>query len=122
MTNTLYFYEIPVTDIGRACDFYSLLLGEEISWTQSVDNLVALLPGRGGPAGTLIQGPDYRPNKGGAGVIVYLTVAPDLLADLAAVEEGGGQVLMERTPIGPNGFVAYILDSEGNKIGLHAHG
>jgi len=122
MTNRLYFYEIPVTDIERACDFYSLLLGEEIAGTQSVDNLVALLPGHGGPAGTLIQGPDYRPKEAFSRLLALRREIPELLADLAAVEEGVGQVLMERTPIGSNGFVAYILDSEGNKIGLHAHG
>jgi predicted enzyme related to lactoylglutathione lyase len=35
-----------------------------------------------------------------------------------AVEQRGGKVLQPKHPIGPHGYRALILDSEGNRIAL----
>jgi predicted enzyme related to lactoylglutathione lyase len=42
---------------------------------------------------------------------------------LARVPAAGGTVVLPKTEIGPHGFIAHILDTEGNRIGLHSlHG
>jgi predicted enzyme related to lactoylglutathione lyase len=37
------------------------------------------------------------------------------------VEEAGGKLLFSKTDIGEFGFFAQIIDSEGNRIGLHSN-
>ena len=36
------------------------------------------------------------------------------------VEDAGGKIVLPKTSIGPNGFMAHIIDTEGNKIALHS--
>ena len=39
----------------------------------------------------------------------------------SGVESAGGKVVMPKTQISPEiGYMAFFIDSEGNKIGLHA--
>jgi len=44
----------------------------------------------------------------------------DLSIALSKVESAGGKILLPKTAIGPNGFMAHILDTEGNKVALHS--
>ena len=117
MTETLYWFEIPVAEMARACRFYGALLDVDLTATEAMDNLVAFLPNRDG---ALVQGPDYQPGSNGQGVRIYLHCEPDLTAALERALAHGGTGVMPKTPIGPNGYVAYVVDSEGNKIGLHS--
>ena len=41
-------------------------------------------------------------------------------AHFASVELNGGKILKTRHSIGPHGFRAIVLDSEGNRIALHS--
>jgi predicted enzyme related to lactoylglutathione lyase len=41
---------------------------------------------------------------------------------LGKVEAAGGKVLMDKISIGENGFIAFFLDTEGNRVGLHSMG
>jgi predicted enzyme related to lactoylglutathione lyase len=43
-----------------------------------------------------------------------------LVEAIAAVEPFGGKVLKPKHPIGPYGFRAVVLDSEGNRVALHS--
>jgi predicted enzyme related to lactoylglutathione lyase len=38
----------------------------------------------------------------------------------ACVEAAGGKVLLPKMDIGESGFMAMILDTEGNSIGIHS--
>ena len=44
----------------------------------------------------------------------------DLSVPLARVEKAGGKILLPKTAIGENGFMAHFLDTEGNKIAFHS--
>jgi len=39
---------------------------------------------------------------------------------VALVEANGGKIVQPVHPIGPYGFRAIVLDSEGNRIALHS--
>jgi predicted enzyme related to lactoylglutathione lyase len=54
------------------------------------------------------------------GLLVYLNAQGRLDEAVAAVEPNGGKLLQPKHPIGPYGFPAIILDSEGNRIALHS--
>ena len=45
---------------------------------------------------------------------------PDLSVALSKVEMAGGKIVLPKTSIGHNGFMAHIVDTEGNKVGLHS--
>ena len=49
----------------------------------------------------------------------YINASPDLQVVVDKVEKAGGKLLAPRVEI-PAGFIAIIIDSEGNKVGLHA--
>ena len=82
--------------------------------------VMAMFPAQDGVGGALITGEGYVPSQ--EGVVVYLNGGDDLNTVLSKVEDAGGKVAMPKTDIGENGFVAYMIDPEGNKVGLHSMG
>ena len=73
----------------------------------------------GGVGGCIIQGKGYEPSAKGA--LVYLNGGEDLGKPLAKVEKAGGKIILPKTAIGLNGFMAYFEDTEGNKVGFHSN-
>ncbi len=118
MRNTLNWFEIPVTDMARATRFYGEIFGVELSADPAgAGFLMAMFPDGGGVNGALMSGEGYIPSA--SGTVVYLNCNPSLDAVLDRVEAAGGQVIVPKTDIGENGFFAFVLDTEGNRIGLH---
>jgi predicted enzyme related to lactoylglutathione lyase len=70
-----------------------------------------------GATGSLVQGESYEPSQ--TGVLIYFST-PDIDAALGRATDVGGEMLVPKTSIGEYGFVAYLKDSEGNRIGLHS--
>lgn len=123
--SAIFWFEIPVHDIERACTFYSALLQTELTvqdLTETMHTRVAHLPARGGIGGMLTEGPEQGYTPGPAGVLIYLNLDGDLDDALARVEAAGGQVLLPKTGPGPAGWLAWIQDSEGNRIGIRTPG
>jgi predicted enzyme related to lactoylglutathione lyase len=117
--NPVGWFEIPVEDMERACRFYSAVFGFDMKAQEHEGVQMAWFPMAAdmtGSAGSLVRAPGYEPSN--QGVLVYFT-APDMEQMLSRVEDAGGMVLQGRTGIGEHGFVAFIMDSEGNRIGLH---
>lgn len=112
--------EIPVTDMKRAQRFYGGLLGVALNEMQLGGNDYALFELKDRfNTGCLVKGKGYVPSK--QGVVVYLDGGDDLSAVLARVAKAGGKVLLEKTFLSKEaGHIAYFVDTEGNKIGLHS--
>ena len=119
--NPVGWFEIPVTDMTRAKAFYEHVLGltledhnemapMQMAWFPMVENGI-------GAMGSLVKDENRTPSA--QGVLIYFT-APDLEAALARAEEQGGKILSPKTDIGEYGFIGIVLDSEGNRIGLHS--
>jgi predicted enzyme related to lactoylglutathione lyase len=53
-------------------------------------------------------------------MLIYLNAQGRLDDAVSAVESNGGKVLLPAHPIGPHGFRAVVLDSEGNRVALHS--
>jgi predicted enzyme related to lactoylglutathione lyase len=118
MKTPITWFELPTTDLSRARAFYEKVLA--VSLHQEVFNgmPMALFPYEPGlVGGALIQSANSAPSRDGA--IVYLDTGGALDACLARVPGAGGKVLVPRTDIGDPGFIALILDTEGNRVGLH---
>ncbi len=121
MKNAISWFEIPVKDYERAKTFYSSVTGSEIVDHPMENYKYGLFnhdKENGGVGGALIQGEGINPSVDGA--IIYLNGGEDLQVSLSKVESNGGKIVMPKTDIGENGFMAHFLDTEGNKIALHS--
>lgn len=111
-------FEIPATDLERAVGFYSTVLGTELGEIPGPrGELLKVFMGAEGPSGALMSGEGYTP--GSSGPLVYLG-CDDINAVLGRVAAAGGQVLQEHMPIGEYGAIGMFVDSEGNRVALHA--
>jgi uncharacterized protein len=122
--NTLCWTDIPVTNLDRAKKFYSAVLGKEVSKMSEEGFEYGLLPHEEQNAsGCLCVGGDSagsenKPSQNGP--LIYLSVEGRLDDAVKAASANGGKVLQAKQQIGPHGFRAVIVDSEGNRIALHS--
>lgn len=109
--------EIPANDFDRAVAFYQTVIGPSVSKGDFMGTPHGFfnLPD-GNMGGAVI--PNADPKLYDKGPLVYIWVK-DLDDVLKRTVEAGGSILMEKTAIGPQGFIAAILDTEGNRVGLH---
>lgn len=120
MSNALSWFEIPVTDLARAKEFYGRVLQSELREETMAGMSMAILPYQnGGVGGALIQGEPHAPSA--QGTVVYLNAGNDLAGALHRVEAAGGKVVMGATHLSDQiGSIAMFLDSEGNRVALHS--
>jgi predicted enzyme related to lactoylglutathione lyase len=118
--HAIHWFEIPVHDIARAQSFYETLLGVSLRREQMGPQTMAIFPyGDGGIGGALLLG-ENAPAPGAQGVLVYLNAEPSIDAVLARVQDAGGRILSPKLELpGDIGFIAQVVDTEGNRIGLH---
>ncbi len=120
--NALNWFEIPAKDIKRAKKFYETVFGIKMQETEMMGMKMAFFPYEpksGKLSGGLCESKTHKPSK--SGVKIYLNGNPDLKKALSKVEKAGGKITMPKTSLGPNGFMAFITDTEGNTIGLHSN-
>jgi len=117
--NALSWFEIPTDDLARATQFYSKALGHTLRHETMGPNTLAIFPyQQPGVGGCLIHGEAYVPGKQGS--VVYLSVTAELNQVLDRVAHAGGKVVLGKTKLpGDMGSYAHIIDSEGNRVGLH---
>ncbi len=119
MSNAINWFELPATNFQRASKFYSDVLGSELQPMEMDGMQMAFFPhADGGVGGCVTYGNGNKPNAEGS--LVYLNGGEDLATPLARVEQAGGSVIMPKTAIGENGFMAMFLDSEGNRVAFHS--
>jgi len=120
MKNLVSWFEIPMSDFGRAVSFYKSVLDLDIRQTEMFGTKMGLFPSDGSNvSGALVQGEGYEPSK--EGVSIYLNGGKDLTVPLNKVEKAGGTIVVPKTEISKEmGFFAIFLDTEGNKIALHS--
>ena len=121
-TNSLNWFEIPVTDMGRAKHFYQVIFSMHMHESEMGGMLMAMFPsepGSGKASGALVQGPYSQPSQ--TGTLVYLNANPSIDAVLEKIEPMGGKIIMPKTLITEEiGYMAFFLDTEGNRVALHA--
>ena len=117
--NILCWTDIPATNLDRAITFYSAVLAAEVTKQSMPEFEFGLLPhSESSASGCLVVGEEHQPSL--TGPLIYLSVNGRLDAAIEAALSGGGKVLIPKHPIGPYGYRAVIVDSEGNRIALHS--
>ena len=122
-SNALNWFEIPAKDIARAKTFYEKVfsismhdLGEMMG--MKMMGFPAEM-GNGKLSGALVQSQMHIPSE--TGPVIYLNANPSIQKIIDQIETAGGKVVMPKTQISPEiGFMAFFIDTEGNKLGLHA--
>lgn len=120
LTNSVNWIEIPVTDFARAKQFYSAIYDYEMPEYEMgpIKMGILLYEQSVGVGGAICYGEGYEPST--KGTKAYLNGGTDLNTVLSRVTSAGGKVIMEKTSIGENGFMALFHDTEGNLVALHS--
>jgi uncharacterized protein len=118
MKQNVGWFDIPVTDFDRAMKFYSEVLAVKIERMEHDtpigvfdhdDNIIG---------GCLYQEEDFLPSS--QGPLLYFNANGRLDEALTKTKANGGKILKPKHSLGPYGFRAVVLDSEGNRIALHS--
>ena len=125
MRDAISWFEIPAaTDLNRAQQFYEALFGFNMIPLETPDLKMRMFPiddMRTGVGGALVDSGGFHTPSATAGALIYLNANPDVQQVLDKVEAAGGKILTPKTQISPEyGYMAVILDTEGNRIALHS--
>lgn len=115
---TINWFEIPASDLARAENFYSAVLGIEMGDMESPAGPMKTFHNADMPVGAIVSDEHNSPST--TGPLVYFG-ADDIDAVLSKVTDAGGQVVVPKTSIGAYGNIAQFVDTEGNRIALHSH-
>jgi uncharacterized protein len=118
-SNPITWCEIYVRDIDRAKQFYESVFQMQLEKLDSPGMAMWAFPmsmDAIGASGALVQMDGVEP--GGSSMIPYFH-CDEVAVELARVITAGGQIRTPKESIGQYGFMALIIDTEGNTIGLH---
>ena len=121
--NPVGWFEIYVNDMPRAKAFYEAVLETSLEHLEDVANMgveMWLFPSdmeQYGASGALAKMEGVA--AGGNSTMVYFS-CQDCAVEESRVEQAGGKVMNSKFSIGPHGYIAIVVDTEGNMIGLHS--
>jgi len=121
MANTICWFDLAVANLERAKTFYSKVLDKPLEICSEHGFSMVVFPHShdcNDVAGCLYEKPDFVPNT--SDLLIYFDVNKRIHEAVKEVSANGGKIIHPVEAIGPWGFRAVILDSEGNKIALHA--
>jgi len=122
-SNSLNWFEIPAENLDRAKKFYEKTFDCTLEPQPDMMGMkMASFPadmGGGKVSGAIVQSKMHKPSQTGS--VLYLNANPSIDTIIGRIEKAGGKVVMPKTQISPEiGYMAFFVDTEGNKIGLHS--
>lgn len=120
ITNPVIWFEIYVQDMVRAKAFYESVFQRTLERLNTPDLEMWSFPMQNdqlGASGALVQMKGLP--SGGNSTLVYFSCA-DCAVEVERVRAAGGGIEREKFSIGEYGFIALVVDTEGNMIGLHS--
>lgn len=122
--NAVGWFEIPVMDMKRAVIFYEAVFSVKLQREKMGGMDMAWFPwieGAMGAGGSLVYAPDYYTPSDNGTLVYFIAQSGDLSNELDRVGPSGGKVLMTKTLITEEiGYMAVLMDTEGNRIALHS--
>ena len=118
--NPVVWFEIYVDDMARAKAFYETVFQTTLEKLHSDAIEMWAFPMQSdlwGAAGSLVKMEGF--SAGRNSTLVYFS-CDDCAVEQARAEKAGGQTQRGKFSIGQYGFIALVLDTEGNMIGLHS--
>src|SRR5690349_9786602 len=120
MPNSVNWFEIYVDDMSRAKAFYESVFSVKLSKLDNPDVELLAFPSDQnsyGTSGALVRMPGF--DAGANSVLVYFRCA-DCAVEAAKAVKYGGRIKKEKRSIGKYGYIALVIDTEGNMIGLQS--
>lgn len=122
-SNSLNWFEIPALDLERATRFYEAIFDVKMDpFPEMMGMKMVGFPadmGNGKASGALAQSDMHKPSMDGC--IIYLNANPNIQTVIDRIEKAGGKLLIPKTQITPEiGYMAFFVDTEGNKVAVHA--
>jgi len=120
MKRVINWFEIPAADFERAVTFYEKVFATRLRREEMSGMELGVFPYEApGPSGAVCKMPQLQP--GANGTLVYLDAGHDVAPVLARVQANGGKVVLDKTLISDDiGYIGVFIDSEGNRVGVHA--
>ncbi len=120
MHTKINWFEIPSTDFQRAARFYEALFDTVLKVEQTGPVKMAIFTDPAGEScGCVAYSDHYLPGKDG--IVIYLDATPSIDKVIARIAPAGGQIQMEKMELPDGlGFIAHFIDTEGNRVALHA--
>lgn len=118
--NAVGWFEIYVDDMARAKKFYEAVFKVTLEKLPNPDIEMWSFAGdmqKYGAGGALVRMEGFK--AGGNSVLVYFS-CEDCAVEQARVAQNGGRVEKPKFSIGQYGFIAIVVDTEGNMFGLHS--
>ena len=116
--NRIVWADVPVADLDRAIRFYAAVLGVAVSKEEMPGFTLGLFYHEDGNGGCLIVNKDAITSD--RGILVYMNVDGRIRDAVAKVSQLDGKIVEPVYSLGPHGFRAIVLDSEGNRLALHS--
>lgn len=123
MQHAISWFEIPSTDLERATLFYETIFGVKLAPLDLPNIKMRMFPidDMAGVGGAVVDSGGFHKPSLTDGPLIYLNGNPNLQIILDKVEQAGGRIMVPKTEISPEyGSMAVIIDTEGNRIGLHS--
>ncbi len=124
MKNAISWFEIGATDLDRATKFYETIFGVKLNPLDLPNIKMRMFPLENmltEVGGAIVDSGGFHKPSATDGPLIYLNGNPDVQNVLDKVEVAGGSIIVPKTEISPEyGFMAVIIDTEGNRIGLHS--
>jgi len=121
MQHAISWFEIPSSDLERATKFYERVFSVKLTPLDMDSIKMRMFPGdQNTVSGAVVDSGGFHKRSSTDGPLIYLNGNPDVQNILDKVEAAGGKILVPKTEISPEyGSMAVIIDTEGNRIGLH---
>ncbi|MBC7535539.1 MAG: VOC family protein [Ferruginibacter sp.] len=124
MNNAISWFEIPALNLERAQKFYETIFNISLISMDLPNIKMRMFPIDDmitGVGGAIVDSAGFHKPSATDGPLIYLNANPDVQAVLDKVKDAGGIVLVPKTEISPDyGYMAVLIDSEGNRIALHS--
>jgi len=123
MQHAISWFEIPSINLERATNFYETIFGVQLITMDTPNIRMRMFPleDMSGIGGAVVDSGGFHKPSATDGPLIYLNGNPDLRRILDKVEAAGGKIMVPETEISPEyGNMAVIIDTEGNRIGLHS--
>jgi uncharacterized protein len=121
--NAISWFEIPATNLDRAQKFYESILNLQLRKLDLPQLKMRIFPivDPMGIGGSIVDSGGFHKPSATEGPLIYLNANPDVQTVLDRVEKAGGKILVPKTEISAEfGYMAVILDTEGNRIAFHS--
>jgi len=123
MKDAISWFEIPSVDLARATKFYETIFNVQLQPLDLAQIQMRMFPvddPMTGIGGAVVYAEGFYEPSNTAGPLIYLNGNPDVQKILDKVEAAGGKIVVPKTMISPeHGYMAIIIDTEGNRVGLH---